>query len=273
MTTMNMPQFCEIDVSGRPLRIEYRWIGSAQPDAPVLVFLHEGLGSVAIWRDWPEAVCTLTGCRGLLYSRPGYGRSTPRAPDEKWPIDYLHDQAHRVLPAVLAALGVDTARQPPFLYGHSDGGSIALLYAAAFPDRAAGIAVAAPHIFVEDVTIKNLAIARDAYLTTGLRDRLARYHDDVDSAFWGWNDAWLNPEFRHWNIEAELDAITCDVVAMQGVNDEYGTLEQIRGIARRVPQTRLVEIDDCAHTPHKDKPDMVAAEIAALMQRGNFHTA
>lgn len=269
---MTTPSFCDIDVLGRSQRIEYRWIGSTQPDAPVLVFLHEGLGSVAIWRDWPEAVCRLTGCRGLLYSRPGYGRSTPRPADEKWPIGYLHDQAHTVLPAVLAALGVDTAQQPPFIYGHSDGGSIALLYAAAFPDRVAGIAVAAPHIFVEDVTIENLALAREAYLTTGLRDRLARYHDDVDSAFWGWNDAWLTSEFRHWNIEAELDAIECAVVAMQGVNDEYGTLEQIRGIARRVPQTRLVEIEDCAHTPHKDQPETVAAEIAALMQRGSTQT-
>lgn len=265
---MNTPSFCDIDVSGRRQRIEYRWIGSAEPDAPVLVFLHEGLGSVAIWRDWPDTVCRLTGSRGLLYSRPGYGRSTARAPDEKWPIGYLHDQARIVLPAVLGAVGVNAAQQPPFLYGHSDGGSIALLYAAAFPDRVAGIAVAAPHIFVEDVTIENLVIARDAYLKPGLRDRLARYHDDVDSAFWGWNDAWLTPEFRHWNIESELGGITCDVVAMQGVNDEYGTLEQIRGIARRVPQTRLVEIDDCAHTPHKDKPETVAAEIAAMMQRG-----
>jgi pimeloyl-ACP methyl ester carboxylesterase len=148
----------------------------------------------------------------------------------------MHRQAHEVLPALLEALGVDSTQNPPWLFGHSDGGSIALLHAARWPTRVAGAIVLAPHILVEDVSIASITQAREAYRGTDLRMRLARHHDDPDSAFWGWNDIWLHPAFRAWNIEAEIGAITCPVLAVQGLDDEYGTLEQIRGMARRVPQ-------------------------------------
>lgn len=247
-------QYADVHYADRPMRIEYALLAPERRDAPLLVFLHEGLGSLAMWRDWPRRVCDAAGCRGLVYSRYGYGRSTVRPLDESRPIDYLHQQAAQALPALFAALGIDARRDKPVLFGHSDGASIALLYAALCPDAVAGIAVAAPHIYVEDITVANIAVALRAYRETTLRDRLARYHDDVDSTFASWTDTWLDPAFRQWNIEAYLPAITCPVLAMQGVDDEYGTLEQIRGIRRLAPQTRLLEIQDCGHSPHKDQP-------------------
>ena len=172
----------------------------------------------------------------------------------------MHRQAFEVPPALFDALQVER----PWLFGHSDGGSIALLYASRHP--VAGLVVLAPHLFTEDMGIASIAAARTAYETTDLRARLARYHADVDSAFRGWNDVWLDPAFRAWNIEAELEAITCPVLAVQGVDDEYGTLEQIRGIARRVPQTRLVELAHCAHSPHRDQPERLIAEAGAFIK-------
>jgi len=251
----------------RPVRIEYGWVGAREPALPLIVFLHEGLGSLSQWKDFPQALCGAAGCRGLVYSRPGYGRSTPRAADEAWGVDFMHRQAHEVLPTLLAALGVDSLRDRPWLFGHSDGGSIALLYAAAFSERVAGAVVAAPHIFVEDVSVASIAKARAAYLETDLRERLARHHDDPDSTFWGWTDIWLHPPFRDWSIEREIAAITCPLLAVQGLDDEYGTLEQIRGIARRVPQTQLLELADCGHSPHRDQPDRLIAAAAALIQQ------
>ncbi|AUL15920.1 alpha/beta hydrolase [Bordetella bronchiseptica] len=258
-------QYADVHYADRPMRIEYALLAPERRDAPLLVFLHEGLGSLAMWRDWPRRVCDAAGCRGLVYSRYGYGRSTIRPLDESRPIDYLHQQAAQALPALFAALGIDARRDKPVLFGHSDGASIALLYAALCPDAVAGIAVAAPHIYVEDITVANIAVALRAYRETTLRDRLARYHDDVDSTFASWTDTWLDPAFRQWNIEAYLPAITCPVLAMQGVDDEYGTLEQIRGIRRLAPQTRLLEIQDCGHSPHKDQPELVTRALAGFV--------
>jgi pimeloyl-ACP methyl ester carboxylesterase len=242
-----------IEWRGRPVAIEYEWVGAAH-GAPI-VFLHEGLGSVSMWRDFPSRLATALGMRGLVYSRPGYGKSTPRAGDERWDVDFMHRQAHEVLPAVLAAVGA--ADERVWIYGHSDGGSIALLHGAAFPQRTAGLIVAAPHVFVEDVSIESIERARAAYVETELRDKLARHHEDVDSAFWGWNDIWLHEPFRDWNIERDIEAIRAPVLAMQGVDDEYGTMEQIRRIARRVPGTELLEIERCGHSPHRDQPEAV----------------
>lgn len=253
-----MTDFVEIAWRDRQVRIEHRFIASSTGGAsPLVVFLHEGLGSISMWRDFPDRLCAAAGVRGLVYSRPGYGRSTPRAAEEAWDTDFMHRQAHEVLPALLDALDIDVTHERPWLFGHSDGGSIALLYAARFPDAIAGAVVLAPHIMVEDLSIASIEEAREAYRTTDLRARLARHHDDPDSAFWGWNGIWLHPPFRHWTIEREIEAIRCPLLAMQGIDDEYGTLEQIRGIARRVPQTELVEIPDCRHSPHKDQPDTV----------------
>lgn len=265
-----MQQFVNLEWAGRTVRIECQWVGSAGPDAPVLVFLHEGLGSVAMWRDFPQRLCQAVGARGLVYSRPGYGRSTPRAADEHWQPDFMHRQAREVLPALLQALRV---QQPTWLFGHSDGGSIALLYAAAFPQAVRGAIVLAPHILVEDVSVASIEQARQAYLATDLPQRLGRYHDDADSAFWGWNRIWLDPAFRDWTIEEEIRAIRCPLLAVQGLDDEYGTLEQIRGIARRVPQTRLLELPECGHSPHKDQPEKVVAAVAAFMGSPGFPPA
>jgi pimeloyl-ACP methyl ester carboxylesterase len=262
--------FATIDWAGRPVRIEHRWIGRGRRDTPLVVFLHEGLGSVSMWRDFPQRLCEAAGVRGLVYSRPGYGRSTPRATGEAWNPDFMHRQAHEVLPALLQALDVDTAVDRPWLFGHSDGGSIALLHAARFPDRVAGAIVLAPHILVEDLSIDSIAKARTAYETTDLRARLARHHDDPDSAFRGWNDIWLRPDFRAWSIEDELASIRVPLLAAQGLDDEYGTLEQIRGIARRVSGTELLELPDCGHSPHRDQPDaLIAASVRFLRSVGS----
>ncbi|GAB3542857.1 alpha/beta hydrolase [Noviherbaspirillum agri] len=243
-------QFAELPWKNRIIQLEYQWVGDADSSYPPVVFLHEGLGSISMWRDFPHRFCAEHGFRGLVFSRYGYGRSTPRLPGEEVAVDYLHEQAHVALPALLEKLGV----QSPWLFGHSDGGSIALLYAARFPQEASGIVVVAPHIFVEDITIAGIADAREAYRSTDLRSRLGRHHKDVDAVFRGWNDTWLKPDFRSWNIEEELHAITCPVLAIQGEGDEYGTLEQIFGIARRVPGAQALPLAECGHSPHRDQP-------------------
>ena len=253
--------FADIDWRGRPVRIEVQWLAGRSEDAPLLVFLHEGLGSLAMWKDFPQQVCKATGLRGLVYSRPGYGRSTPRAADEQWGPDFMHQQAHEVLPALLAALGVPTD-QRLWLLGHSDGASIALLYAARFPQRVQAAIVMAPHTFVEPMCIAAIAQARDAYQTTGLRERLGRYHADPDSAFWGWNGIWLHPAFRSWNIDAEVARIDCPLLAVQGEQDEYGTLEQVERLARNTPRTRVLALPRCGHSPHRDQPALLLAALA-----------
>ncbi len=243
-----MSAFARLDLDGMPLNLEYQWVGVAESAHPTVVFLHEGLGSIALWKDFPERFCQAGGLRGLVYSRNGYGRSTPRPHGERWPVDFMHRQAWQVLPALLAELGIER----PWLFGHSDGGSIALLHAARF--AVSGLVVAAPHIMVEDLSVTSIAGARTAYVEGGLRERLARYHDDIDSAFWGWNDIWLDPAFRAWDIREHLAAIDAPILAVQGEDDEYGTLEQIHGIARLAPQTRLLVLPDCGHSPHRDQP-------------------
>lgn len=244
------------------MRIDYQWISPERRKAPLLIFLHEGLGSIAMWRDFPREVCDAGGYRGFMYSRPGYGQSAPRLPGERWSPAFMHLQAHETLPSLLRSVGIDAQREPVFLFGHSDGGSIALLHAAKYPERVRGVIVLAPHLFVEDVSVDSIAKVRAVYMETDLRTKLARYHADVDSAFWGWNDVWLDPEFRNWNIEAEVARICCPVLAMQGTKDEYGTMRQIRRIAELRPggATELVEIEDCGHSPHRDQPERVIAE-------------
>jgi pimeloyl-ACP methyl ester carboxylesterase len=260
----------DIEWAGRHVRIEHAWVGERNDDAPLLVFLHEGLGSVSMWRDFPERLCRAAHCRGLVYSRPGYGQSSPREADEHWSPDFMHRQAREVLPALLAALGVDTAARPPWLFGHSDGGSIALLYAAMFPDRLRGAIVVAPHIVVEDISITSIEQARAAYLQGDLRQRLARHHADVDSAFWGWNDIWLDPAFRDWKLTEAIREIRAPLLAVQGLDDEYGSLLQIRGIQARVPHTQLLELADCGHSPQRDQPAALIAASCAFIEKHAF---
>jgi pimeloyl-ACP methyl ester carboxylesterase len=259
--------FVSIDWQGRPVRIEHQWLNAHLAEAPLFVFLHEGLGSVAMWRDYPQQLCDALGVRGLVYSRPGYGQSTPRDADEHWTPNFMHAQAHEVLPALLKALGVHEA---PWLFGHSDGGSIALLYATRHPT--AGLMILAPHIMVEDVSVRSIALVKEAYESTDLRQRLARYHADVDSAFGGWSRIWLTTEFRSWSIEKELATITCPVLAIQGLNDEYGTLVQIRNIQHQVPQAELLELEDCGHSPHRDQPQALTQACLKFFGANAAHT-
>ena len=249
----------QISWRGRPVHIEHQHLNAHLADAPLLVFLHEGLGSIAMWRDYPQQLCDALEVRGLVYSRPGYGLSTPRQAQEHWGVDLMHQQAHEVLPALLQTLGVS---QAPWLFGHSDGGSIALLYAAS--RATAGVMVLAPHIMVEDVTLQSIERARLAYEQSDLRSKLARHHADVDSAFWGWNNMWLAPQFRSWSIEKDIRTISCPVLAIQGIDDEYGTLAQIRDIQRHVPQTQLLELGNCGHWPHRDQPRALSRACAGF---------
>ncbi|NPT35009.1 alpha/beta fold hydrolase [Paraburkholderia xenovorans] len=249
-----------------PLRIEYRWVNAAAGNAPIAVFLHEGLGSVTMWRDWPQALCERLGMRGLVYSRPGYGLSTPRPHDVKWPADFMTAQARDILPALLDALGIDMReRRRMWVIGHSDGGSITLLYAALHPEELAGAVAIAPHVFVEDISVESIAQTRQLYETTDLRSKLGRYHADVDSAFYGWNDIWLNPAFRQWSIAGELTSIRKPLLAVQGHDDNYGTMAQIDTIAAHVPHAQLVKLDACGHSPHRDAPQPLNEAIAAFV--------
>lgn len=262
-----------VAIGMREYSLEYEWIEPECTTSPLLVFLHEGLGSVAMWRDWPVQLCDAGGFRGLVYSRPGYGRSTPRPHAEKWPVDFMHTQAREVLPAFLQAAGVDTLSDPPWLVGQSDGASIALIHAVAFPERVSGVIALAPHVFVEDMSIESIERTRETYLATtdtqgsSLRVKLARYHDNPDSAFWGWNDIWLDPAFRSWNIEAMLSTIAKPVLAVQGEDDEYGTLAQVHSIAKQVPHAQLLKLAKCGHSPQRDQPQRVIKAIVDFIAR------
>ena len=249
------------DQAGQP-RIEYRRVLAppfrAATEGHCCVFLHEGLGSVAAWRDFPEQFCAACGLDGLVYSRPGYGRSTPRAAGEHWDARYLHRQAQDILPALLAALDI----RRPWLFGHSDGASIALLHAAAFPAQVAGCMALAPHVFVETKGLDGIRRARRAYELGTLRESLQRLHDDADSAFYGWCDAWLAPEFLHWTIEADIATLRCPLLLVQGEDDTYGTLAQIDRIVRVVPHAHSLVLANCGHIPQRDAPNAVIGACA-----------
>lgn len=254
-----------IDIKGVQLEVQ-RIAGAAGEPASPIVFLHEGLGSVAMWRgregSWPEAVCAATGRSGIVYSRQGYGQSDP-VPDVRGAgrlqPGYMHREAWEVLPALLQALAVTQ----PVLLGHSDGASIALLHASRYPVQAC--IVMAPHVMVEDISIQSIEQARVAFESGGLRERLARYHADVDGAFWQWNDAWLSPAFRSFDIRGDCRRITAPVLAIQGVDDVYGTMRQIEEIAPTQGPLQLHAIAQCGHSPHRDQPAQVTQLIARFV--------
>ena len=237
-------------------RLEYERVDVGGHDRPTLVLLHEGLGSIAMWRDFPHRLAHATVSRVLVYSRYGYGNSDPL--QEPRNVRYMHDEALVVLPDLLDTLAIVN----PILVGHSDGGSIALIHAGGSGRTVAGVIAMAPHVFVEDISVASIAAARDAYKTIDLRSRLGRYHADVDRAFWGWNDIWLNSDFRAWNIGEYLPRIRCPVLAIQGEDDEYGTMEQLVRIKAGASDVELVKLQDCRHSPHRDQPEAVLEAIS-----------
>lgn len=246
-----------VEVGGR--RIEYEWSGEEGRNPPI-VMLHEGLGSLAMWKDFPARLAAETGHRVLAFSRYGYGKSTPLArPREP---SFMHEEALQALPALLAALDIER----PILFGHSDGGSIALIHAGDSRFPVTGVIAMAPHLFVEEFSLASIRRAKGIYETTDLRERLGRYHDDPDSAFRGWNDVWLDERFQAWNIDADVARIACPILAIQGRDDEYGTMEQVDRIGRLCPQAQVVALDACAHSPHRDQPYEVLRLSAAFVR-------
>ena len=245
-------------------RLEYAWFGTGHSKASPIVMLHEGLGSLSLWKEFPQRLADATGRRVLAYSRYGYGASDPLSGPRT--VDFMHVEALEVLPELRKALGLHEL----VLFGHSDGASIALIHAARSALPVNAVIALAPHVFVERYGLESIAEARLAFLDVDddLRTKLARRHEDVESAFWGWNDIWLNPAFTQWNIEALLPEIACPVLTIQGLDDEYGTLEQIERIARGIRPSQLtrVEFADCKHSPHRDQPDALLAEIAAFLR-------
>jgi len=242
-------------------RVEFERVAVTRADRPTLVFLHEGLGSVAMWRDFPSRVAHATNCNALVYSRYGYGNSEPLR--EPRTVSYMHDEALATLPELLDQLAIDG----PILVGHSDGGSIALIYAGGAGRPVGGLVLMAPHVLVEDISIASIAAAKVTYETSDLRAKLAQYHADVDSAFWGWNRIWLHPDFRRWNIEDFRPRICCPGIAMQGEDDEYGTMEQLARIGRQVADVELLTLKDCRHSPHRDQPEAVIEAITFFVDR------
>jgi pimeloyl-ACP methyl ester carboxylesterase len=243
------------------VQLELRKIAGPATAAPI-VFLHEGLGSVSLWTqrgtDWPQQVCAATGRAGVVYSRRGYGQSD-RTPGDL-PADYMHREACEVLPALLHELQIDK----PVLLGHSDGATIALLYASQYP-VAACIALA-PHVLVEEVAIKAIAEATTAYASGGLRERLARHHADVDGAFRQWNDVWLSDAFRSFDIRQECSRITAPLLLIQGLDDEYGTLRQLDEIALAAPHAEQLHLPACGHSPQRDQPEKTLAAVANFLR-------
>ena len=245
------------------LRLEYRDYPAAAEGRPPLLLLHEGLGCVSMWRHFPEKLAAATGCRLIVWSRAGYGGSSPW-PEARTP-RYMHREAEEALPALLDALHIER----PILIGHSDGGSIALIFAGAFPEVPRGVAVMAPHEFVEEETLTGIRAAREIWATTDMPHKLGRYHADAQRVFSDWNDTWLSPAFRDWNIEDYLPKIRCPVLALQGEDDEYATMSQIEVIAEQVPVTELLKLAQCGHSPHKDQEAAVLAALAAFVKRAS----
>ena len=230
---------------------------------PNLVFLHEGLGCIELWRDFPEKLCLSTGCSGLVYDRKGYGESEPF--EDTWPSDYLHKEALIYLPALLKTVGVTDI----VLIGHSDGGTIALMAASFYNNRIRGIITEAAHIFVEDITLSGIRRAVIDFETTVLKEKLSHYHKkNTEAIFYRWANRWLSSEFKSWNIEEYLIKITCPVLAIQGEDDEYGTPAQIEGIANLVSgPADVVLIPKCGHVPHFQAPKRVLGEMKQFISK------
>ena len=249
-----------VAVLGRELAVE-RLEPDGDRNGPVLVFLHEGLGCIGLWRDIPARLCERLGLAAIVYDRLGHGNSDPPGRPRTW--HYLHEEAEEQLPALLDALGIEEA----VLIGHSDGGTIALLFAAAFPQRARALVTLAAHVFVEDITIDGIRAALRTYATGDLSTRLRRYHGDgTDALFHAWADTWLAPWFRGWNVEDCLPRVTAPALIMQGEADRYGTPRQVEAIARGLAGPhRTLLLPGVGHAPHLEAPDAVVEAVASFL--------
>jgi pimeloyl-ACP methyl ester carboxylesterase len=235
--------------------LEYRMIGPTPDQAPTLVLLHEGLGSAALWGDFPQQLQEATGAGVFVYSRAGYGASSPVTLPR--PLDYMHREALDVLPELLDSIGFRRG----ILVGHSDGASIAAIYAGGRQDfRVHAIALMAPHFVVEDISVKSIAEIKTTYETTNLREKLARWHKDVDNAFYGWNGAWLDPDFRKWDITEQLGYIRVPMLIVQGEHDQYGTVKQIEAAQRDCYcPVEVALLPGARHSPQRDAPEATLA--------------
>jgi len=250
-------QRLQLKVQGHEL--EVLRIRSAEERTPELVFLHEGLGSVSHWWSFPSRLAERTGCAVTVYSRYGCGNSDPL--ERPHGVRYMHDEGLMALPELLSKLEIES----PILVGHSDGGSIAIIYAGAH-DRVRGLVLLAPHVFVEDLSVASIAAAKVAFETTDLREKLGRHHRDAARTFWGWNDIWLHPEFRHWNIEEYLPRITCPSLVIQGLEDQYGTMAQVEAIRRQSGgPVEVLALENCMHSPQRDEPERVLEAITRFI--------
>jgi pimeloyl-ACP methyl ester carboxylesterase len=248
-----------VSASGRSLA--YEWIGEGREGRPVLVLLHEGLGSIRQWRDFPAKLAGATGCRALVYDRYGYGQSDVLA-EPRRTVRFMHDEALHALPELLGQLKVEN----PVLIGHSDGASIALIHAGA-GHAVRGVVAMAPHVFIEPVCLSSIRKATEAFENTDLPQKLGRYHRDARRTFHGWADVWLDPEFKGWDIRDDyLPGVRCPVLAIQGHDDEYGTMAQLDEIRARVSGTcELVKLEKCGHAPFRDRPDQVLVRVSSFI--------
>jgi len=248
-----------VQAAGRSLN--YEWVGSGGRDSPALVFLHEGLGSIRQWRDFPAKVSAATGCRALVYDRYGYGQSDVL--EAKHDIQFMHHEALRSLPQVLSQLKIEN----PILIGHSDGASIALIHAGAGFKVKAVVAMA-PHVFIEPVCISSIRKAVETFESTDLEERLGKYHRDARKTFYGWADVWLDPEFPSWDIREDyLSTIECPVLAIQGEDDEYGTMAQLDDTKLRVRRCELLKLPACGHSPFRDQTEKVLSAIKSFIAK------
>lgn len=244
--------------------LEYKYIGPSPAEGPTIIFLHEGLGCVEMWKDFPERVVEATGCGALVYSRSGYGYSDPTPLPRS--VFFMHDEALVVLPQIIESLKIRDA----ILFGHSDGGSIALIHTGGSKqNNVRALILEAPHVFVEDLSIESIALAKDNYEEGNLKASLERYHGkNVDCAFRGWNHVWLSAEFRSWNIESYLPAITVPILVIQGEDDQYGTIAQVEAIASGCSgPVETVILPKCGHSPHRDQPERVIESVKAFLDK------
>ena len=248
------------DIDG--VGLEYTTWGPSPESAPTLVLLHEGLGCVAMWRNFPTLLTTTTGFGVLAYSRAGYGHSDPATLPR--PLEYMTIEAEKVLPQILDKTGFRRG----ILLGHSDGATIAAIYAGSISDtRVRGLILMAPHFFTEDVGLATIASARDAF-DSEVRARMAKYHRDPQATFAGWSDAWLDPKFRKWTVADVIDYLRIPTLAIQGRDDRYGTLAQIDEIVTRsYAPVETAILDNCRHRPHLEQPEVTLATISEFTQR------